>query len=115
MSLHLVPFGLALGVNPRASFGHVFTQKDPFFPRQFRKSSLIVEPPISRVFMQTPRLGRIYNIVTLREARKILTMALSREFGWIVVASYCISTFKRNVKKSEYSNLAPLEIEYFRR
>ena len=113
MSLHLVPFGLALGVNPRASLGHVFTQKDPFFPRQFRKSSLIVEPPISRVFMQTPRLGRIYNIVTSREARKILTMALSRVFGWI--ASYYISTFKRNVKKSEYSNLAPLEIEYFRR
>ena len=69
MSLHLVPFGLALGANPCASLGHVFTQKDPFFPRQFRKSSLIVEPPISRAFMQTPprrsggeTFGRICNI-----------------------------------------------------
>lgn len=70
MSLHLVPFGLALGVNPCTSLGHVFARKDPFFPRQFRKSSLIVEPPTSRVFMQTPpreKLGRIYNIVTSRK------------------------------------------------
>lgn len=87
MSLHLVPFGLALGANPCASLGHVFTQKDPFFPRQFRKSSLIVEPPISRAFMQTPprrsggeTFGRICNIFRSGKIKenegKFLTMAV---------------------------------------
>lgn len=116
MSLHLVPFGLALGANPCASLGHVFTQKDPFFPRQFRKSSLIVEPPISRAFMQTPprrsggeTFGRICNIFKsgkIKESEgKIFNKAVIQRI-W----TNCLLSFKRNVTKFEYSNFAPLEI-----